>query len=130
MTQCLLYRKMTGDEQFIEMETRLRDWLFGVNPWGTVMIVGYPGVKDYPMDPHSSLNYLKGFQTDGGLVDGPVYGNIYYNLKGIGLQEPDEYEMFQSAKVVYHDDVGDFSTNEPTMDGTAMLMYYFAYLSR
>ena len=26
---------------------------------------------------------------------------------------------FQTAELVYHDDVGDYSTNEPTMDGTA-----------
>jgi hypothetical protein len=27
---------------------------------------------------------------------------------------------------VYHDDVGDYSTNEPTMDGTASLIYLLA----
>jgi hypothetical protein len=27
---------------------------------------------------------------------------------------------------VYHDDYGDFSTNEPTMDGTASLIYLLA----
>jgi hypothetical protein len=27
---------------------------------------------------------------------------------------------------VYHDDYGDYSTNEPTMDGTASLIYLLA----
>ena len=35
------------------------------------------------------------------------------------LTEPDEFAKFQNKHVVYHDDIGDYSTNEPTMDGTA-----------
>jgi hypothetical protein len=35
------------------------------------------------------------------------------------LNQPDEFAEFQTAEVVYHDDVGDYATNEPTMDGTA-----------
>jgi hypothetical protein len=42
------------------------------------------------------------------------------------LHEPDEYAAFQSDLVVYHDDVGDYSSNEPTMDGTASLIYLLA----
>ncbi|HEX9202963.1 MAG TPA: hypothetical protein VF964_03290, partial [Vicinamibacteria bacterium] len=33
---------------------------------------------------------------------------------------------FQDARAVYHDDVGDYSTNEPTMDGTASTVLLFA----
>lgn len=59
-------------------------------------------------------------------MDGPVYGSIYKKLIGIQLYEPDEYAAFQSDLVVYHDDYGDYSTNEPTMDGTASLIYLLA----
>jgi len=59
-------------------------------------------------------------------VDGPVYTSIYKNLIGITLYQPDEYEEFQSGLAVYHDDYGDYSTNEPTMDGTASLIYLLA----
>ncbi|MNL57072.1 hypothetical protein D3C87_1806070 [compost metagenome] len=38
----------------------------------------------------------------------------------------DPYAAFQSDLVVYHDDYGDYSTNEPTMDGTASLIYLLA----
>ena len=31
--------------------------------------------------------------------------------------------------MVYHDDAGDYSTNEPTMDGTASLIYYLSSLN-
>src|SRR5690606_30743014 len=69
---------------------------------------------------------LEGYPTDGGLVDGPVYGSIFNSLIGLQLYEADEYAEFQSNLFVYHDDPGDYSTNEPTMDGTACLVYYLS----
>ena len=126
ITQAHLYRKVTGDNQFAEMEAALRDWLFGCNPWGTSMIIGLPKNGDYPSDPHSSIWLITHRQINGGLVDGPIYGTIFRFLKGLKLFKPDEYAKFQSQYVVYHDDHGDYSTNEPTMDGTAGLAYYLA----
>lgn len=128
VSQARFYHKLSGDERYLEMEAALRDWLLGCNPWGTSMVVGLPGNGDSPQFPHSSLLHLEGFQTDGGLVDGPVYGSIYNNLIGLQLHQPDSYAPFQSELVVYHDDVGDYSTNEPTMDGTASLIYYLSSL--
>lgn len=128
VTQSKLYHRLTGDETYLEMEAALRDWLFGCNIWGTSMVVGLPDHGDTPVDPHSSLNFLEGYQTNGGLVDGPVYGSIANSLIGVALHDPDEYAEFQSDLVVYQDDVGSFSTNEPTMDGTASLVYYLSSL--
>jgi endoglucanase len=123
ITQAKLYRKITGDSSYEKMEAALTDWLFGCNPWGTSMICGLPAGGDYPDTPHSSLTYILKKTTTGGLVDGPVYGSIYKSLLGIHLLEADEYAAFQNGKAVYHDDLGDYSTNEPTMDGTASLSY-------
>ncbi|WP_225986417.1 glycoside hydrolase family 9 protein [Rufibacter sp. LB8] len=127
-SQAMLYRKLTGDTRFAQMEAALRDWLFGVNPWGTSMVIGLPEGGVYPKEPHSSLALLHKMPLNGGLVDGPVYGSIYRNLKGIKLDAPDEFAQFQSDLVVYHDDYGDYSTNEPTMDGTASLTYLLSGL--
>lgn len=124
--QCLAYRKMTGDDSYTELEQANIDWLFGCNPWGTSMVYGLPSWGDTPVDPHSAFTHLKQYPIDGGLVDGPVYTAIYKNLIGIQLNEPDEYAAFQSDLAVYHDDYGDYSTNEPTMDGTASLIYLLA----
>lgn len=124
--QCLWYRELTKDNSYIELEQANFDWLFGCNPWGTSMVYGLPTDGDTPVDPHSAFTHLKNYPIDGGLVDGPVYGNIYKNLIGITLYQPDEYAEFQSNMVVYHDDYGDYSTNEPTMDGTASLVYLLA----
>ena len=124
--QCYWYRQLTNDNSFSELEQANFDWLFGCNPWGTSMVYGLPSWGDTPTDPHSAFTHLKNYPIDGGLVDGPVYGSIYNNLIGIKLYQPDEYAEFQSDLAVYHDDYGDYSTNEPTMDGTASLIYLLA----
>ena len=124
--QCYWYRQLTGDATFAELEQASTDWLFGCNPWGTSMVYGLPAWGDSPVDPHSAFTHLKQYPINGGLVDGPVYTTIFSNLIGIKLQNADEYAPFQSALAVYHDDYGDYSTNEPTMDGTASLIYLAA----
>ncbi len=124
--QCYWYRELTNDKTFEEFEQANIDWLFGCNPWGTSMVYGLPSWGDTPVDPHSAFTHLKNYPINGGLVDGPVYTSIYKNLIGITLKDADEYAAFQSDFAVYHDDYGDYSTNEPTMDGTASLIYLLA----
>jgi endoglucanase len=124
--QCYWYKQLTADKTFDELEQANFDWLFGCNPWGTSMVYGLPSWGDTPADPHSAFTHLKNYPITGGLVDGPVYTSIYKNLIGITLKDADEYAIFQSNLAVYHDDYGDYSTNEPTMDGTASLIYLLA----
>ena len=130
LTQARCYSQASGDHQFAEMEAALRDWLFGCNPWGTSMICGLPAGGDNPQLPHSAITLLLHETTTGGLVDGPVYKYIYENLKGIHLMNDDVYDPFQNGKAVYHDDMGDYSSNEPTMDGTASLSFYLSSLEK
>ena len=130
ITQAKLYFESTSDSTYIEMESALRDWLFGCNPWGTSMICGLPAKGDFPETPHSSLTVIKGETTYGGLVDGPVYREIYNGLLGIKLMKEDVYRPFQNGIAVYHDDIGDYSSNEPTMDGTASLSFYLSSLEK
>lgn len=127
LTQIDLYQKATGDTSYDYMEAALRDWLFGCNPWGTSMIVGLPSWGDTPVDPHASYTIINGDPVSGGLVDGPVYSAIFNGLKGVHLKDGiDVYQAMQPARMVYHDDNADYSTNEPTMDGTACLTYYLS----
>ena len=128
--QCRWYRQLARDNKFAELEQANVDWLLGCNPWGTSMIYGLPAHADTPVDPHSSFTHLKNYPIDGGLVDGPVYTSIYKGLIGIKLYREDEYAPFQSDLAVYHDDYGDYSTNEPTMDGTASLVYLLALMDK
>jgi len=102
------------------------DWLFGRNPWGTSMFTGIPEHGETPYDVHIPPRALLKKTPAGGLIDGPIYKTIHDYLKGLVLTEEDEMADFQNDFVVYHDDIGDYSTNEPTMDGTADAIYMMA----
>ena len=119
ITQVILYEKMTSDTQYHQFLVEQRDWLFGRNPWGTSMFTGIPAKGEYPVDVHTSIWALTKLEARGGLVDGPVFASIFNSLQGLILINPDEFADVQNKYVVYHDDTGDYSTNEPTMDGTA-----------
>lgn len=127
--QIMLYEKMTGDQQYHSYLLSMRDWLLGRNPWGSSMFTGIPSQGPYPKDVHTSTWALTKKEVAGGLVDGPIYAKIFNQLKGLTLTHEDVYKDFQNDYVVYHDDIGDYSTNEPTMDGTACAIMLLAYLA-
>ncbi len=123
VTQCLLYERMTGDARYHDFAARQRDWLLGRNPWGTTMFTEIGSV--FPKDTHMTTFRLTGRTARGGLVDGPVYERIFKSLKGVAITEPDPLGAFQGELAVYHDDHKDYSSNEPTMDGTASAILMF-----
>ncbi len=130
LTQCILYRELTGDTTYQEMEGSLRDWLLGCNPWGVSMIVELPKGGIFPTQPHSFIITFKMGNTTGGLVDGPVYSTIFGSLLGIRTDGGINYEEVQPGDLAYHDSTHDYSTNEPTMDGTASLTFPLSYYQR
>ena len=125
ITHAQLYRRATGDESFLEMETANRDWLLGCNPWGSTMISGFPEKLEegYHSPSQCSAAFRK---VAGGLVDGPIYTALFLDRIGVHLTREDPFATFNKGVAVYHDDRGDYSSNEPTIDGTASLFYYFA----
>lgn len=123
VTQCAFYERMTGDRSFHTFVAQQRDWLLGRNPWGTTMFTEIGSV--YPRDVHLMTTQLTHRTVRGALVDGPVYEHIFKSLKGVTIREPDPLALFQGA-AVYHDDMSDYSSNEPTMDGTAAAILMFA----
>ena len=122
LTQCILYRQITGDLSYQEMEGSLRDWLLGCNPWGVSMVVELPRGGTYPLQPHSYIPRFNMGNTTGGLVDGPIYSTIGA-LIGVSLEGGINYEDCQPGDLVFHDCTHDYSTDEPTMDGTACLTF-------
>ena len=117
VTQCAFYERMTGDRRYREFAARNRDWLLGRNPWGYTMFTGIGQV--YPTDVHLQTTKLTGRSVYGGLVDGPIRQATFKSLRGVSITEPDPLAAFQDERAVYHNDFHDYSTNEPTMDGTA-----------
>jgi len=128
VTQCALYERMTGDHRYHEFMDEERDWLLGRNPWGASMFTGIPEGGVYPHHPHLMTTQITGRPVRGALVDGPVYERIFKSLKGVSADPGDPFAPFQSAQAVYHDDLHDYSSNEPTMDGTASAILMWAVL--
>ena len=126
-TQALMYERMTGEARFRPLAEAQRDWLLGRNPWGTSMFSLVPEGAEAPVNVHLSVTHLSKRGVRGGLVDGPVYARIFAGLKGASTGGPDPFADFQ-GEAVYHDDLLDYSTNEPTMDGTASAVLLFALL--
>ena len=127
VTQCLMYERMTGDSRYREFAAKQRDWLLGRNPWGTTMFTKIG--SEFPTDVHLMTVALLKRPVRGGLVDGPVYERIFKSLKGVSITQPDPFAAFQ-GEAVYHDDVKDYATNEPTMDGTASAILMFALFNQ
>ena len=128
VTQCLMYEQMTGEQRYRGFTVKQYDWLLGRNPWGISMFTGIPADGTYPNDVHLFTNALLKREVRGGLVDGPVYRRVFQSLRGVFIKEPDPYAAFQDDRAVYHDDINDYSTNEPTMDGTASAVLMFVVL--
>ena len=122
-TQCLFYELMTHDRHYRDFAAEQRDWLLGRNPWGFSMFTGVGAA--FPHNPHLMTMELAHRPVSGGLVDGPVYERIFKSLKGVSISEPDPLAQFQGP-AVYHDDIQDYSSNEPTMDGTASAILLFS----
>jgi hypothetical protein len=125
-TQAILYERMTGDHQYHEFASRQIDWLLGRNPWGFSMFTDIPAQGTFPRDVHLMTNAVLKRPVRGALVDGPVYRRIFTALRGVSITEPDPLAPFQDERAVYHDDIKDYSTNEPTMDGTASAVLLWA----
>lgn len=126
-TQALLYEKMTGDKKFNTLLQDQVNWLLGLNPWGTSMITGIPEKGEYPLDVHMPFWILNKQIVPGSLVDGPLWSSIHDRMLAIRLNEPDEFAHLQPDHIKYWDDYADYSTNEPTMDGSADLIMLFAH---
>ena len=59
-------------------------------------------------------------------MDGPAYLKTFLSLKGVGITEPDPLAPFQDERAVHHNDIKDYSTNEPTVEGTASVLPLWA----
>lgn len=130
LNQIIAYERMTGDDTYHQLLLAGRDWMLGLNPWGTSMFTGIPNDREYPLDIHTSVYAISKDMVPGGLVDGPVMTPIFNSLIGLKMNDPDEFAPFQNEVCVYHDDLGDYSTNEPTMCGSGTAMFWWGYFGQ
>ncbi len=128
-TQALLFEQMTGSQKYRSLLQNHVNWLLGLNPWSTSMITEIPENADTPLDVHMPFWRIFRKPIKGSLVDGPLWSSIHDRMLGIELSEPDEYAHLQPKHIKYWDDWADYSTNEPTLDGSAELLLLLTHLS-
>lgn len=128
-TQAMLYEEMTGSQKYRPLMQNHLNWLLGLNPWNSSMITEVPENADSPLDVHMPFWRIKKEPIKGSLVDGPLWSTIHDQMLGIELSEPDEYAHLQPKHIKYWDDWADYSTNEPTLDGSAELLLILTNLS-
>lgn len=128
-TQAMLYQEMTGSKKYNSLMLNHVNWLLGLNPWGSSMITEIPENKDTPVDVHMPFWKIYGKSIKGSLVDGPIWATIHNKMLASQLTESDVYEHLQPQHIKYRDDWMDYSTNEPTLDGSAELLLILTYLN-
>lgn len=128
-TQAMLFEEMTGSQKYRPLMQNHVNWLLGLNPWGSSLITEIPENADTPDDVHMPFWGINREKIKGSLVDGPQWTSIHDKMLQISLTEPDEYAHLQPEHIKYWDDRADYSTNEPTLDGSAELLMILTWLS-
>ncbi|HED65159.1 MAG TPA: hypothetical protein ENJ09_06335 [Planctomycetes bacterium] len=127
--EILLYEELSGDLQYHALALDQWHYNFGLNAFGVSFVNGlgtnwshYPHhqVADPALNP--GVPELLGFWNEG-----PTQSAIYL-AEGITLDRPDAFAPFQSAFAVYHDDLQDYVTNEPTVIANAVGIAFAAWL--
>ena len=119
------YADLTGDDRYLPMALAQRDYILGRNPWGVCFVAG--AGETWPQHPHHQIADLLGLPLTGFWDEGPVPQSTFEQMHII-LTAPDPFAAFQTAGAVYHDDVADYVTNEPTIGMNATGVALTAWL--
>ncbi len=121
--QTILYKKLTGSNEFDSLNIFQRDYILGKNPWGISFI--YNIGSNFSKNLHSQVAYFNNGYLSGALVGGPVPFNILKNYNINRLNK--DYDPFNSDEIKYFDDRMDYLTNEPTIVGNATVLFVFGF---
>jgi endoglucanase len=124
---CLLAAPLLHDASLIRLAEAQRDYLLGCNPFGVSFLIG--AGERYPHHPHHPLAQLGSLPLVGAVVGGPAPLEVWQSQpmrEGLGKQFTPDEPGLQSPAAVYHDDVGDWVTNEPALDYAADALFLLA----
>lgn len=118
------YQDLTGKTAYRDLAWAQRDYFLGCNPWGVCWINGLG--KVWPRYPHHQVADLTQTELKGFWDEGPMNRRDWLGLN-IPLQAPDGYAAFQSDAALYHDDLEDYGTNEPSTCVAALGLAFTAW---
>ncbi len=122
--QAILYKKLSGSNEFDSLNIYQRDYILGRNPWGISFIYNI-GTK-FSKNLHSQVAFFNNGYLPGALTAGPAPSDLLGKYK---IQRLNNDNEFNSADIKYFDDRMDYITNEPTIVGNATALFVFGVLS-
>ena len=129
VNMCQMYRKSTGDKQFVTLETALVDWLWGLNPWGVSMIQALRNSGQQSAELYSDAWFYNQKIELGTLVSGAVNKQTIdnYDLSDVIIHNS---SIFQSDWAIFNADERDFLTNTISNAGISALSLMLSTLQK
>jgi len=123
----IMWNRLFNDATYMSLAQQQRDYVLGTNQWGVCWLTGFG--TDWPDDPQSTIEDLTGQMLYGAFIEGPAPYLTWSGERWAKLRDPDEYAIFNSKLVVYHDDTNDYVTNEPAIDYQCGSLFTLTYYS-
>jgi hypothetical protein len=120
----ILYKKLTGSEDFDNLAVLNRDFILGRNPWGKSFISGIG--KNFPRKIHHQIAFFNNGYIPGAMVSGPVPDSLFKNYS---FTIPSDKLSEFSDSAIYSDEFDNYLTNEPTISSNATALFIFGYYS-
>lgn len=124
--QAILYKEVTGKNDYDSLIIFQRDYILGRNPWGTSFIynVGIAFSKNL----HSQIGYFNNGYLPGALSSGPAPVKV---LEKYQIDRSNNLlNLFNTDSVNYFDDFNDYITNEPAIGSNATALFVFGFFSK
>jgi hypothetical protein len=121
----ILYKKLTGSEEFENLAVLNRDFILGRNPWGKSFISGIG--KNFPRKIHHQVAFFNNGYIPGAMVSGPVPDSLFKNYS---FTIPSDKLSEFSDSSIYCDEFDNYLTNEPTISSNATALFIFGYFSK
>lgn len=122
----ILYKKLTNNKMYDELDTYQRDFVLGKNQWGISFI--YNAGSNFTKNFHHQVAYFNKGNLPGGFAAGPVTKE-FLEAYNIPFDKPDKYSKFQTEDSYYRDDRQDYICNEPTITANATAIFVFGFYS-
>ena len=124
--QAILYKEVTGKNDYDSLMIFQRDYILGRNPWGISFM--YNVGTTFSKNLHSQIGYLNNGYLPGALSSGPSPAEI---LEKYPIERTNtSTNLFNTDSVKYFDDFNDFITNEPTIGNNATALFVFGFFSK
>lgn len=127
----MLYKEQKKSKYYMEMAYDVLDYTLGKNNWGIAMVAS-ENIPHSVENIYSQIYRLKPkLYPTGAIAEGPGDKATHENLKKyFKIPETNNFDQFNTEKVVFYDYPHDFQTMETTICGLADGLLFFTLMSK